>query len=110
MDPKLFLPFVDHKCLPNKVRSFFRFGVPLNEKKWEPRKYEEAPEEKSDLIVYSYSEPAMAVDMKASVVWIGAAPLIAAEFRLQTVTKTGECEQNILWWQDFIENTALLIL
>lgn len=68
MDPKLFLPFVDHKCLPNKVRSFFRFGVPLNEKKWEPRKYEEAPEEKSDLIVYSYSEPAMAVDMKASVV------------------------------------------
>ena len=28
MDPRLFAPLVDNKYLPNKVRQFFRFGVP----------------------------------------------------------------------------------
>ena len=28
MDPDLFLPIVDHPRLPEKVRTFFRFGVP----------------------------------------------------------------------------------
>ncbi|CAK8694773.1 unnamed protein product [Clavelina lepadiformis] len=28
MDPKLFVPFVDNKHLPDKIRTFFRFGVP----------------------------------------------------------------------------------
>uniref|UniRef100_H2Z8W9 Sodium-coupled monocarboxylate transporter 1 n=1 Tax=Ciona savignyi TaxID=51511 RepID=H2Z8W9_CIOSA len=34
-DPRFFVPFVDNKCLPFKVRNFFRFGVPelLDEKK-----------------------------------------------------------------------------
>jgi len=28
MDPDLFVPILDHPCLPEKVRIFFRFGVP----------------------------------------------------------------------------------
>ena len=27
-DPKLFVPFIDNPCLPERVRKFFRFGVP----------------------------------------------------------------------------------
>jgi len=33
MDPDLFVPFLDHPCLPEKVRTFFRFGVPESESK-----------------------------------------------------------------------------
>lgn len=33
-DPKLFIPVVDNECLPTSVRTFFRFGVP-EEDKWE---------------------------------------------------------------------------
>ncbi|XP_076825675.1 sodium-coupled monocarboxylate transporter 2-like isoform X1 [Clavelina lepadiformis] len=29
LDPRLFMPIVDHHILPEKVRNFFRFGVPL---------------------------------------------------------------------------------
>ena len=28
MNPALFVPIVDNSCLPEKVRKFFRFGVP----------------------------------------------------------------------------------
>jgi len=28
MDPKLFVPILDHHCLPDKLRIFLRFGVP----------------------------------------------------------------------------------
>lgn len=28
MDPKLFLPIMNNKYLPEKLRKFFRFGVP----------------------------------------------------------------------------------
>ena len=28
MDPEYFTPLIDNECLPQPVRSFFRFGVP----------------------------------------------------------------------------------
>jgi len=31
MDPDLFVPILDHPCFPEKVRTFFRFGVPESE-------------------------------------------------------------------------------
>lgn len=30
-DPKLFIPLVDNDCLPESVRTFFRFGVPTDD-------------------------------------------------------------------------------
>jgi len=52
MDPKLFLPVVDNKCLPEKIRTFFRFGVPVYEKKssW---KTEKRYQDKADKIRFS---------------------------------------------------------
>ena len=35
MNPELFVPFFDNECLPESVRQFFRFGVPLPSKKEE---------------------------------------------------------------------------
>ena len=37
MDPNLFLPLIDNKYLPSKVRNFFRLGVPLITKDHEKR-------------------------------------------------------------------------
>jgi len=28
MDPDLFIPIIEHQCFPEKIRNFFRFGVP----------------------------------------------------------------------------------
>jgi len=33
MDPDLFVPILEHPCLPQKVRTFFRFGVPERREK-----------------------------------------------------------------------------
>jgi len=33
MDPELFVPILDNPCLPQKVRTFFRFGVPERKSK-----------------------------------------------------------------------------
>jgi len=33
MDPKLFVPLLDNTKLPKNVGEFFRFGVPLEQKK-----------------------------------------------------------------------------
>jgi len=47
MDPDLFVPILEHPCLPQKVRTFFRFGVP--ERKKEIPKDEEDRSPATDL-------------------------------------------------------------
>ena len=47
MNPDLFVPFLDHPCLPETVRTFFRFGVPerKSKPKWKAAKLFEKNEE-----------------------------------------------------------------